>query len=214
MKNMKVLSIEELMQKIGKPVWVEKKEGEGTVCFCEVVYDVGGLAFCGDGGFLALGSVVRNHAFLPMEQMNVAWRPWDEEPTDQARALAPWAKAMDPAIQAKIDFARVALRLMLHKEAEEADQEAEAQAADEAAEDRLNQKHLAYYSWYKNGMNDMLHRLEAIHGDMEAEENGTMDKIRCEVVAALIEQATGDMEQMKLETLETLLESQDEARDM
>ena len=217
MRQMKVLTMRELMCKIGQPVWVEEKNGETSVCFCEVVFDVAGLAFGNNKEYLVLGSVVREHCLLPMRKMNETWRTWDEHPTEQAMTDTPWE--MDAGMKNWHEY--VLLNLDWQKAAVD---NAKAIAEDETGldapeqldeETKLKPKYLAYFTWYKNGMGDMLHRMENVQSAMtKLGEEDTLDRIRAEIVKQLLDQFTIDAEDMKRETLDVLLDSQDEDKDL
>ena len=206
---MKVLAIKDLLSKIGQTVWVEKKAGELPVCSCEVVFDVAGLAFGVAKTCLVTGSMQAD-SFLPLHEMNVSWRPWDEQPTEEAMISTPWV--FDEEMHDWINQ----VRFTVYREGtnDETDPAPEPDAKDEVDEEtKLKPKYLAYYTWYKNGLDDMLRRVETIQGDIEGiKGTDTLSTIRAEIEKQLMAQIkyalTCDVEDMKREALSLLLDTQ------
>lgn len=206
---MKILTIRDLLRKIGQPVWVEQKTGGMPACACEVAFDVAGLAFGVAKTCLVTGSMQAD-SFLPLHEMNVSWRPWDEQPTEEAMISTPWV--FDEEMHDWINQ----VRFTVYREgANDATEPApEPGAKDEVDEETgLNPKYLAYYTWYKNGLDDMLNRIEAVQSDIEGiNDYDTLSKIRNEVEKQIVAQLRHvlicDAEEMKREALALLLDTQ------
>ena len=204
---MKVLTMRDLLCKIGQTVWVEKKNGGMPVCSCEVIFDVAGLAFGISKTCMVTGNM-ETDAFLPLHEMNMSWRPWDEQPTEQAMANTPWV--WDKEMKNWIDKVRFTLDSQESSDTPEAEPNEPDDADEETA---LKPKYLAYFTWYKNGLDDMLRRIETIQSDIEGiKGTDTLSTIRAEIEKQLMAQIkyalTCDVEDMKREALSLLLDTQ------